>query len=124
MAKPFLLLLGAAVTALASLNCTTTAEVKTYCCPDTSSEVVKTSPAASFLTVGCAVASNKSVRQRAVPVHTETRMLIDHVRAWFWDYNGLYTPFTADLKDCNLGGMPFPDLKGGLPRSLRLVWRN
>ena len=46
--------LGLASGALASLNCTLTKELKTYCCPDTSSEVVKTSPVDSMIQIGCA----------------------------------------------------------------------
>jgi len=50
-----LLLIGAAASgALASLNCTTTAEIKTYCCPDVNSEVVKVSPPGSLIMIGCA----------------------------------------------------------------------
>ncbi len=50
-----IVVLGAAVSgALASLNCTLTAPLKTYCCPDTNSEVVKTSPAGSLIMIGCA----------------------------------------------------------------------
>ncbi|KAK1660016.1 hypothetical protein BDP55DRAFT_678004 [Colletotrichum godetiae] len=40
--------------ALASLNCTAIAEVKTYCCPDTKSELVKTGPAGALIMMGCA----------------------------------------------------------------------
>lgn len=49
------LLLVAAPAVIASLNCTTTAEIKTYCCPNTSSEVVKTSLPGSLMMIGCAV---------------------------------------------------------------------
>ncbi|PKS11783.1 hypothetical protein jhhlp_001076 [Lomentospora prolificans] len=49
-------LLAAALTgALASLNCTATAPIKTYCCPDAESELVKTIPVGGLLMLGCAV---------------------------------------------------------------------
>ncbi len=41
--------------AMASLNCTTTAPIKTYCCPDKESEVVKESPEGALIMMGCAV---------------------------------------------------------------------
>jgi hypothetical protein len=52
--KTTTLLLAAATGALASLNCTATAPITTYCCPDASSEVVKTSPADALIMLGCA----------------------------------------------------------------------
>jgi len=59
--KP-VLLLGALPGVLASLNCTLTKELKTYCCPDASSEVVKTSPVDSLIQIGCAADDlNRSV---------------------------------------------------------------
>lgn len=41
--------------AMASLNCTSTAPIKTYCCPDVESEVVKESPEGALIMMGCAV---------------------------------------------------------------------
>ncbi len=53
MTKKLFLLAGAASSALASLNCTLTAPLQTHCCPDSSSEVVKTSPAGSLIMIAC-----------------------------------------------------------------------
>jgi hypothetical protein len=52
--KYSLLLAAAATGALASLNCTTTAPIKTYCCPDKNSELVKTVPKGGIIMLGCA----------------------------------------------------------------------
>ena len=53
--KFFIFLAAGATGAMASLNCTATAEVKTYCCPDATSEVVKTGPSGALIMMGCAV---------------------------------------------------------------------
>ncbi|TKW56915.1 hypothetical protein CTA1_5479 [Colletotrichum tanaceti] len=74
------------------LNCTATAEVKTNCCPDIKSEVVKTGPAGALVMLGCAADnSNKN---------------------WYWNYNGLYTAYSTQFKKCYLNSMPFNDFKG------------
>lgn len=52
--KYSIFILGAATGALASLNCTLTAPLKTYCCPDTNSEPVKETPAGGLVMLGCA----------------------------------------------------------------------
>ncbi|KAK1728265.1 uncharacterized protein BDZ83DRAFT_767034 [Colletotrichum acutatum] len=78
--------------ALASLNCTATADVKTYCCPDIKSELVKTGPAGALIMMGCA-ADNTN-------------------KNWYWNYNGLYTAYSTQFKDCYLNTIPFNDLKG------------
>jgi hypothetical protein len=52
--KHSLLIAAAATGALASLNCTTTAPIKTYCCPDGKSELVKTLPKGAVIMLGCA----------------------------------------------------------------------
>ncbi|PGH10750.1 hypothetical protein AJ80_07400 [Polytolypa hystricis UAMH7299] len=93
-----LFLAAAATGTLASLNCTTTAEINTYCCPDTTSELVKTSPAGALIMLGCAA--------------DDTQL------NWYWNYNGLYTPFSTDVVDCNLNGMAFQDMKG---KGLRFI---
>ncbi len=36
----------------------------------------------------------------------------NRIREWYWNYNGLFTPYTEDLLDCNLNGMAFDDAKG------------
>ncbi|KAK1637493.1 hypothetical protein BDP81DRAFT_317632 [Colletotrichum phormii] len=86
------IIIAAAVSgALASLNCTALAEVKTYCCPDTKSELVKTGPAGALIMMGCA-ADNTN-------------------KNWYWNYNGLYTAYSTQFKDCYLNTIPFNDLK-------------
>ncbi|KAK1475832.1 hypothetical protein CCUS01_16863 [Colletotrichum cuscutae] len=83
--------------ALASLNCTATAEVKTYCCPDTKSELVelvKTGPAGALIMMGCAADNtNKYIKELVL------------------NYNGLYTAYSTQFKDCYLNTIPFNDLK-------------
>ncbi|EXF77386.1 hypothetical protein CFIO01_12434 [Colletotrichum fioriniae PJ7] len=87
------IIIAAAISgALASLNCTATADVKTYCCPDTKSELVKTGPAGALIMMGCA-ADNTN-------------------KNWYWNYNGLYTAYSTQFKDCYLNTIPFNDLKG------------
>ncbi|PNH31107.1 hypothetical protein VD0002_g7570 [Verticillium dahliae] len=89
--KPSLLLLAAASGVLGSLNCTTTGPLISYCCPNTNSESVKTSPVGALIMLGCAAdRTNKN---------------------WYWNWNGLYTPYTTQLRDCYLGNMAFNDLK-------------
>ncbi|KAI8152897.1 hypothetical protein K4K49_004303 [Colletotrichum sp. SAR 10_70] len=90
----YILVLSLVSGALASLNCTSTANVKTYCCPDTNSEVVKTGPAGALIMMGCA-ADNTN-------------------KNWYWNYNGLYTAYSTQFKDCYLNTIPFNDLKGKL----------
>ncbi|PGH15966.1 hypothetical protein AJ79_02133 [Helicocarpus griseus UAMH5409] len=75
---------------LASLNCTSTAEITYYCCPDEMSEQVKTSAVGAFIEFGCAV--------------DETD------KGWFWHYNGLFTQYTTEVKDCYLNLNQFDDL--------------
>ncbi|KAF9870612.1 hypothetical protein CkaCkLH20_11918 [Colletotrichum karsti] len=89
--KYSIILAAAASGALASLNCTATADIKTYCCPDTTSEVVKTGPAGALIMMGCA-ADNTN-------------------KNWYWNYNGLYTPYSTQFKECYLNTIPFNDLK-------------
>ena len=52
--KSTALLLVAATGVFASLNCTLTGELVTYCCPDATSEVVKTIPVGGLVMLGCA----------------------------------------------------------------------
>lgn len=54
MKSALVLLAALASSALASLNCTTTAELTYYCCPNKNSEVVKTVPADTLIMLGCA----------------------------------------------------------------------
>ncbi|KAM0326657.1 hypothetical protein ACHAQA_006526 [Verticillium albo-atrum] len=30
---------------------------------------------------------------------------------WYWNWNGLYTPYTTQMRECYLGNMAFNDLK-------------
>ncbi|GJC83376.1 hypothetical protein ColLi_06214 [Colletotrichum liriopes] len=91
------LIVAAAISgALASLNCTATAEIKTYCCPDTKSEVVKTGPPAPS---SCWAAPPTTPTSTSRPSN------------WYWNYNGLYTPYSTQFKECYLNTMPFNDLK-------------
>lgn len=48
------MILAATTGVLGSLNCTLTDELVTYCCPDTTSEVVKTVPVGGLVMLGCA----------------------------------------------------------------------
>ncbi|GKT89119.1 hypothetical protein Ct61P_06969 [Colletotrichum tofieldiae] len=107
------LIVAAAISgALASLNCTATAEIKTYCCPDTKSEVVKTGPAGALVMLGCA-ADNTNKYVPAVFGRLTVRVLLTKPpRNWYWNYNGLYTPYSTQFKECYLNTMPFNDLKG------------
>ncbi|KAG7059512.1 hypothetical protein JMJ77_0006874 [Colletotrichum scovillei] len=86
--------------ALASLNCTATAEVKTYCCPDTKSELVKTGPAGALIMMGCAADNTNN-----------SESTDEKIRNWYWNYNGLYTAYSTQFKDCYLNTIPFNDLK-------------
>jgi len=52
--KYSLFLVAAATGALASLNCTVLEPIKTYCCPDKTSELVKTIPKGGMIMLGCA----------------------------------------------------------------------
>ncbi|WQF84328.1 hypothetical protein CDEST_09342 [Colletotrichum destructivum] len=108
-----LIIAAAASGALASLNCTATAEVRTYCCPDIKSEVVKTGPSGALVMLGCA-ADNTN---KYVPSLGETScgmcvmLLTVYQRNWYWNYNGLYTAYSTQFKECYLNSMPFNDLK-------------
>ncbi|RPA83176.1 hypothetical protein BJ508DRAFT_343204 [Ascobolus immersus RN42] len=85
-----LALLVAPLGAVASLNCTVTAPLKAYCCPDRNSEVVKEYPVGRVALLGCAADDKRDGR-------------------WFWNYNNLFTPDTRNVKDCVLNTWRFPN---------------
>ncbi|KAJ0312502.1 hypothetical protein COL516b_001586 [Colletotrichum fioriniae] len=88
------IIIAAAISgALASLNCTATADVKTYCCPDTKSELVKTGPAGALIMMGCAA--------------DNTNKYIAVLRTM----NNSSETYSTQFKDCYLNTIPFNDLK-------------
>ncbi|KAF2453124.1 hypothetical protein BDY21DRAFT_356584 [Lineolata rhizophorae] len=89
----FLLLVAAAPflakRAAASLNCTATAPIDMYSCPDATCDMVGTIETGELAQFGCA--SDQAVEGER----------------WMWNYNGYYTKSTTTVEGCNLNGMPY-----------------